>query len=95
MSPFLNAILPKIGLNQHTPPVEAHDLSKYGRFQIALFFVEQGYLSIKFLLGHIREESLPGKHIMVLLSQAQLVGRSASIVSGGGYTEPIICPKVL
>eukprot|EP00957_Ditylum_brightwellii_P027033 2044527-Ditylum_brightwellii.AAC.1 len=42
MSPFLNAILPKLGLNHHFPQV--------------------GYLSIKYLLGHLRENSLTGQH---------------------------------
>eukprot|EP00957_Ditylum_brightwellii_P203971 15337007-Ditylum_brightwellii.AAC.1 len=75
MSPFLNAILPKWGLNCHTPHVVIHGSKLYGGFQIAHFFVEQGYLSIKFLLGHIRESSLTGRHLMVLLSQVQLVSR--------------------
>eukprot|EP00957_Ditylum_brightwellii_P182434 13897479-Ditylum_brightwellii.AAC.2 len=77
MSPFLNAILPKLGLNCHFPRVVPHGVKKYGGFQMAHFYIEQGYLSIKHLLGHLREESLTGQHFMVLLSQAQLISGGA------------------
>eukprot|EP00957_Ditylum_brightwellii_P016916 1275861-Ditylum_brightwellii.AAC.1 len=33
------------------------------------FYIEQGYLSIKFHLCHIREVSITRQHFMVLLSQ--------------------------
>eukprot|EP00957_Ditylum_brightwellii_P179150 13648523-Ditylum_brightwellii.AAC.1 len=44
---------------------------------MAHFFIEQAYLSIKYLLGHLRESSLTGQHFMVLLSQVQLVSGNA------------------
>eukprot|EP00957_Ditylum_brightwellii_P201726 15326938-Ditylum_brightwellii.AAC.1 len=44
---------------------------------MAHFYIEQGYQSIKHLLGHLQEESLTGQHFMVLLSQAQLISGSA------------------
>eukprot|EP00957_Ditylum_brightwellii_P109718 8369047-Ditylum_brightwellii.AAC.1 len=77
MSPFLNAILPKLVLNKHFPRVVVHGSKKYGGSQLAHFFIEQGYLSLKFLLGHLREGSLTGTHFMVLLSQVQLVSGSS------------------
>eukprot|EP00957_Ditylum_brightwellii_P100706 7674472-Ditylum_brightwellii.AAC.1 len=76
MSPFLNAILPKLGINHHFPRVVLHGTKKYGGLQMAHFFIEQGYLSIKYFLGHVQEESLTGQHFMVLLSQAQLASGS-------------------
>eukprot|EP00957_Ditylum_brightwellii_P119330 9103394-Ditylum_brightwellii.AAC.1 len=77
MSLFLNAILPKLGLNCHFPRVVLHGAKKYGGFQMAHFYIEQGYLNIKHLLGHLQEESLTRQHFMVLLSQAQLISGSA------------------
>eukprot|EP00957_Ditylum_brightwellii_P160344 12206056-Ditylum_brightwellii.AAC.1 len=44
---------------------------------MAHFYVEQGFLSIKYLIGHIREGSLTGNHLLVLVSQAQLVSGSS------------------
>eukprot|EP00957_Ditylum_brightwellii_P048585 3686836-Ditylum_brightwellii.AAC.1 len=35
MSPFLNTILPKLGLNCHYPRVVLHGAKKYGGFQMA------------------------------------------------------------
>eukprot|EP00957_Ditylum_brightwellii_P038477 2907901-Ditylum_brightwellii.AAC.1 len=72
MSPFLHAILPKVGLNHHFPRVVIYGSKKYGGFQLAHFFIEQGYSSIKYLLGHLQEESLMGQCLIVLLSQVQL-----------------------
>eukprot|EP00957_Ditylum_brightwellii_P066837 5072150-Ditylum_brightwellii.AAC.1 len=77
MSPFLNAILPKLGLNRHFPRVVIHGVTRYWDFQMAHFYIEQGYLSIKFLLSHIIEELLTSQHFMILLSQVQLVSESA------------------
>eukprot|EP00957_Ditylum_brightwellii_P087568 6666223-Ditylum_brightwellii.AAC.1 len=37
---------------------------------------KMGYLNIKYLIGHIWEEPLTGNHLLVLLSQAQLVSGS-------------------
>eukprot|EP00957_Ditylum_brightwellii_P010357 783257-Ditylum_brightwellii.AAC.1 len=44
---------------------------------MAHFYTEQRYLSVKHLLGHLRKQSVPRRHFMVLLSQAQLVSGSA------------------
>eukprot|EP00957_Ditylum_brightwellii_P064281 4878282-Ditylum_brightwellii.AAC.1 len=43
---------------------------------MAHFYVEQGYLSIKYLTGHICEDSLTGNHLLVLVSQAPFVSGS-------------------
>eukprot|EP00957_Ditylum_brightwellii_P154746 11778046-Ditylum_brightwellii.AAC.1 len=78
MSPFPNAILPKLGLNRHMHRAIIHGACLYGGLQMAHFVVEQGYLNIKFLLGHLRENSLVGQHLMILLSQANTVSGSAT-----------------
>eukprot|EP00957_Ditylum_brightwellii_P057290 4342323-Ditylum_brightwellii.AAC.1 len=77
MSPFLTAILPKLGLIRHFPRVVIHSTTKYGGFQMAHFYTEQGYISVKHLLGHLQEQSVTGRHFMVLLSQVQLVSGNA------------------
>eukprot|EP00957_Ditylum_brightwellii_P064129 4865232-Ditylum_brightwellii.AAC.2 len=41
MSPFLNAILPKLGLNRHFPRVVIHGSRLYGGFQMAHFYIKQ------------------------------------------------------
>eukprot|EP00957_Ditylum_brightwellii_P098954 7538266-Ditylum_brightwellii.AAC.1 len=72
MSPFLTAILPKLGMNHNFPRVVIHGATKYGGFQMAHFYTEQGHFSVKHLLGHLREQTITGRQFMVLLSQVQL-----------------------
>eukprot|EP00957_Ditylum_brightwellii_P036271 2747371-Ditylum_brightwellii.AAC.1 len=40
---------------------------------MARLYNEQGYLAIKHLIGHIREEKITGNQIMIAISYAQLV----------------------
>eukprot|EP00957_Ditylum_brightwellii_P164818 12548452-Ditylum_brightwellii.AAC.1 len=53
MKPFVHAILPKMGFNRNTTHTIIYGSRKYGGFQLANLYIEQGYLAIKHLLGHL------------------------------------------
>eukprot|EP00957_Ditylum_brightwellii_P067594 5131225-Ditylum_brightwellii.AAC.1 len=60
---------------------------------MAHYFTEQGYLSLKFLFGHLCEGSLTGHHFMVLLSQVQLVSSSACPFLEEADTNKLYVPQ--
>eukprot|EP00957_Ditylum_brightwellii_P211328 15366049-Ditylum_brightwellii.AAC.1 len=76
MKPFVCAILPKLGFNCNSPREIIYGSMKYGGFQFAYLYLEQGYLTLKHLIGHIREESIVGLQLMIALSFAQVVSGS-------------------
>eukprot|EP00957_Ditylum_brightwellii_P020763 1565339-Ditylum_brightwellii.AAC.1 len=76
MKPFVYAILPKLGFNQHTVRKIIFGSTKYGGFQLAHSYLEQGYLAIKHFIGHVQEEPLTGDQIIIALSKAQLISGS-------------------
>eukprot|EP00957_Ditylum_brightwellii_P091552 6971137-Ditylum_brightwellii.AAC.1 len=49
---------------------------KYSGFQFAHLYFEQGYLALKHLIGHIREDSIVGLQLMIALSFVQVVSGS-------------------
>eukprot|EP00957_Ditylum_brightwellii_P026538 2007479-Ditylum_brightwellii.AAC.2 len=73
MKPFVYAILPKMEFNWHTVQKIIYGSTYFGRFQLAHLYNEQGYLSLKHLLGHLRKKTITGNQIMIALSYAQLV----------------------
>eukprot|EP00957_Ditylum_brightwellii_P081376 6189864-Ditylum_brightwellii.AAC.1 len=78
MKPFVCAILPKLGFNRHSPQEIIYGAEKYGGFNMTHLYLEQGYLSLKHLIGHLRETSIVGEQIMIALSFAQ-------VISGSGF----------
>jgi hypothetical protein len=84
MKPFVHAILPKLGFNRHTARTIIFGSTRYGGFQLAHLYLEQGYLAIKHFLGHVREETLTGDQIVIALSKVQLVAGS-----GNHYLEEV------
>eukprot|EP00957_Ditylum_brightwellii_P157117 11958162-Ditylum_brightwellii.AAC.1 len=76
MKPFVHAIFPKLGFNWHTVRKIIYGSIKYGGFQLAHLYLEQGYLAIKHFIGHVREETLTGDQIIITLSKAQLISGS-------------------
>eukprot|EP00957_Ditylum_brightwellii_P180056 13716007-Ditylum_brightwellii.AAC.1 len=73
MKPFVRTILPNLGFNRNTAQTIIYGSKYYGGFQLAHLYLEQGYLSLKHLLGHLREETITGNQIMIALSCTQLV----------------------
>eukprot|EP00957_Ditylum_brightwellii_P183626 13986548-Ditylum_brightwellii.AAC.1 len=73
MKPFVHTILSKLDFNHNTAQTIIYGSKKYGGFQLACLYLEQGYLAIKDLLGHLREETVMGNQIMIALSYTQLV----------------------
>ena len=51
---------------------------RYGGFQFAHLYFQQGYLALKHLLGHIRESTITGNQILIALSQAQIFSGSGN-----------------
>eukprot|EP00957_Ditylum_brightwellii_P168848 12852009-Ditylum_brightwellii.AAC.1 len=77
MKPFVYAILPKMGFNQHTTWEIIYGSTQLGGFQFAHLYNEQGYLAPKHLLGHLSKKTITGNQIMIALSYAQLVAGSS------------------
>jgi hypothetical protein len=78
MKSFVSAYLPKLGFNCHMPREVIFGAYRYGGFQFAHLYFQQGYLVLKHLLGHIRESTITGNQIIIALSHAQ-------IFSGSGH----------
>eukprot|EP00957_Ditylum_brightwellii_P023087 1741681-Ditylum_brightwellii.AAC.1 len=72
MKPFVNAILPKLGFNRHSPREIIYASHEYGGFHFSPLYIEQGYSAVKHLLGHIREATLVGNQFQIALSKAQV-----------------------
>eukprot|EP00957_Ditylum_brightwellii_P002199 168868-Ditylum_brightwellii.AAC.1 len=75
MKPFVRAIITKFGFNRNIARVIIYGQYKYGGFNFAHLWLEQGILGVKYLLGHLRESSVVGESIMVALSYAQLISK--------------------
>eukprot|EP00957_Ditylum_brightwellii_P140110 10676204-Ditylum_brightwellii.AAC.1 len=71
IKPFVRAILPKLGFNQNTAHTIIYGSEQYGGFQFAHLYLEQGYLSLKHLLGHLKEKTMTGNQIMIVLNYTQ------------------------
>eukprot|EP00957_Ditylum_brightwellii_P078557 5973073-Ditylum_brightwellii.AAC.1 len=77
MKSFVYAILSKMGFSQHIAREIIYGSTWFGRFQFAHLYNEQGYLALKYLLGHLRKKTITGNQIMIALSYAQLVAGSS------------------
>eukprot|EP00957_Ditylum_brightwellii_P091649 6978723-Ditylum_brightwellii.AAC.1 len=73
MKPFVCAIHPKLGFNRNTERQIIYSAMKYNSFQLAHLHLEQGFLAVKHLIGHIQEGALTGMQIMIALSKVQLI----------------------
>eukprot|EP00957_Ditylum_brightwellii_P091611 6975577-Ditylum_brightwellii.AAC.1 len=70
MKPFVHAILSKLGFNQNMAREIIYRTSTYGGFQIAHLHLEQVFLAVKHLLGHLQEMAITGEQLMIGLSKA-------------------------
>eukprot|EP00957_Ditylum_brightwellii_P048975 3716194-Ditylum_brightwellii.AAC.1 len=77
MKPFVRAILPKMGFNHNTVREIVYNVYKYGGFQLAHLYLEQGYLAMKHLLGHIWEQASMSNQIMIALRYTKIVTGSS------------------
>jgi hypothetical protein len=71
-SPFLQAIIPKLGFPRTMKRVVIHGPRRYGGHEIAKLITEQGIGAVTMLLGHLRSQSDVGQLIQILLSYIQL-----------------------
>eukprot|EP00957_Ditylum_brightwellii_P141426 10775080-Ditylum_brightwellii.AAC.1 len=58
----------KLGFNRNSPCEIIYGSAKYGGLHFHHLYLEQGYLAIKHLIGHLREETIVGAQIMLMLS---------------------------
>eukprot|EP00957_Ditylum_brightwellii_P061054 4634132-Ditylum_brightwellii.AAC.1 len=65
-----------MGFNRHTAQEIIYGSTWLGGFQFAHLYNEQGYLTLKHLLGHLHKKTITGNQIMIALSYAQLVAGS-------------------
>eukprot|EP00957_Ditylum_brightwellii_P003409 258411-Ditylum_brightwellii.AAC.1 len=52
---------------------------KYSGFHFLHLYLEQGYLALKHLIGHIQEETIVGLQLMIALSFVQVVNGSGFV----------------
>eukprot|EP00957_Ditylum_brightwellii_P197303 15031849-Ditylum_brightwellii.AAC.1 len=76
MKPFVCAILPRLGFNHNSPRENIYGSMTYSGFQFLHLYLEQGYLALKHLIGHIQGETIVGLQLMIALSFAQVVSGS-------------------
>eukprot|EP00957_Ditylum_brightwellii_P047254 3589188-Ditylum_brightwellii.AAC.1 len=85
-----------IGIQQHfiKPKMPGRFIKMYGYLQDSTRMQSRdgqrknGYLNIKYLIGHIWEESLTRNYLLVLLSWVQLVSRSKT-----PYLKEVTCNR--
>eukprot|EP00957_Ditylum_brightwellii_P033314 2524520-Ditylum_brightwellii.AAC.1 len=74
MRPVVKVLIAKMGFTRHMPRVVIYSTHKFGGFQLAHLYLEQGAAATRHFLGHVQEMSQVGEQIMINLSQGQLVG---------------------
>eukprot|EP00957_Ditylum_brightwellii_P197865 15073317-Ditylum_brightwellii.AAC.1 len=72
MKLFVHAILPKLWFNRNLPREIVYGSMKYSGFHLLHLYLEQGYLVLKILIGHIQEETIVGLQLMIALSFIQV-----------------------
>jgi hypothetical protein len=70
-APILEAILPKLHLNQHSPRVVLFAGPRYGDLRLPEYYTESGYSHLQYLMGHVKLGDEVGKQILSLMTQTQ------------------------
>jgi hypothetical protein len=71
-APILEAILPKLHLNRHTPRVVLFASPRYGGLNIPENYTDLGYGHLQYLVGHIKLGDDVGQLILSLITHTQL-----------------------
>jgi len=71
-APILEAILPKLHLNRHSPRAVLFAGPKYGGLSIPETYVDLGYGHLQYLVGHLKIGDDIGRMILSLITHTQL-----------------------
>jgi len=71
-TPALEAILPKLHLNQHTLRAILVASSRYGGLEIPEKYTDQGYFQLKLMVGHPKLKDEVGNLILSLITHTQV-----------------------
>jgi ribonuclease HI len=71
-APILEAILPKMQLNRHTPRAVLFAGPRYGGFQLAEYYTDFGYGHLQYLVGHLKLGDDVGQMLLSLITHTQL-----------------------
>jgi hypothetical protein len=71
-APVLEAILPKLRLNRHTPRAVLFAGPRYGGLNLAENYSDLGYGHLQYMVGHIKMEDEVGHMLLSLISHAQV-----------------------
>eukprot|EP00957_Ditylum_brightwellii_P044722 3391070-Ditylum_brightwellii.AAC.1 len=93
MKPVVQVMILKMGFNQNMPRVILYGKHKFGRFQFAHLYLDQGCSAVKHLMDYVRENTATGRQIMINLSQAQIIGGSAKLFLEGVKTNKKYTPN--
>jgi len=72
-SPAVNAVLPKLHLNQHTARSIIFGPSEYGGLNLPNLYCSQGIGQLHLFLGHLGEQDESGRLILLSMSYVQLI----------------------
>jgi hypothetical protein len=71
-APILEALLPKMHLNRHTPRAVLFAGPRYGGFQLAEYYTDFGYGHLHYLVGHLKLGDEVGQMLLSLITHTQL-----------------------
>ena len=71
-APVLEAILPKLRLNRHTPQAVLFAGPHYGGLNLAENYTDLGYGHLQYMVGHLKMADKVGQMILSLISHTQL-----------------------
>jgi hypothetical protein len=71
-APALEALLPKLHLNRHTPRAVVFGGFKYGGLDLPELYSDQGYGQLPLLLGHLKLRDKVNLQILCFMSELQL-----------------------
>ena len=71
-APVLEAILPKLHLNRHSPRAVLFAGPRYGGLRLPEYYTELGYSHLQYLVGHVKLGDNVGQMILSLITQTQL-----------------------
>jgi hypothetical protein len=72
-SPAVNAVLPKLHLNQHTARSIIFGPSEYGGLNLPNLYCSQGIGQLHLFIGHLGEQDKSGRLILLSMSYVQLI----------------------
>jgi len=70
--PFIHKLLPKIGLNRHTPLAVIHGPLSLGGLNLANLAKEQAQSHFEQFLGHMRRQDIVSSHYRISMNIIQL-----------------------